>query len=165
EVKRLIRKGPWAGKATLTAIGKLLAKHPWPTQAPPRKTAAAPNQTVADCRDCRQPVQPGEGVQDRDARGYRYVKHRQCPPRPALRNAYPGTCKICLGWVDVEEGVLTECPAGLVVVHDGTCPPVEQRKSPPPIPNRYTEPCALCWQLVPAGTGVYAHGAVTHTEN
>ncbi|GAA0719550.1 hypothetical protein Drose_05860 [Dactylosporangium roseum] len=213
QIKQLTRKGPWAGKATISTLTKLAAAHPWPAGAKPRKTRHATNTTTADCRHCHQPVAPGDGIQGRNERGYPYAEHRQCPP---LRNAYPGACKRCSGWIDVGEGVLHDrrdfemygrlgaglppvtmeqyqSLGGFVLTHDGhcppagptadhvgacrqcgaglaagdglhthkTCPPASRKPSPPP-PNRYTESCALCWQIVPIGRGIYANRAVTH---
>ncbi len=198
EVKRLARKGPWAGPATIKAITKLFAEHPWPNDPatggraplPPVLTSNAPNAAAGECRHCRQTVKTGEGTQGRNDRGYRYVEHRVCPPRPPVHNSYAGPCRRCGGWLDAGEGILisrksesirtiTELPpsdvvisawtaatnaeeSGVVAVHEGDCPAPGDRKPAPARPNRYTEPCVLCWIPVPAGTGLYRDGAVVH---
>lgn len=102
-VRRLTRKGPWAGKATINIIAKALATHPWPAGARAVKTAHARNVAAGDCLRCRRRVAAGDGIQAHDARGRVVVQHDPCPP---LRNEYPGRCGRCGGWVDAREGVL-----------------------------------------------------------
>lgn len=152
EVKRIVRKGSWSGKATLKAIANL-AKDA--RRDRPVLLARASNAAAGDCHRCHRTVQPGEGVQWRRS-GWVCVAHDPvCPPWP---NEHAGVCCHCGSWVEAGTGHL----AGYhpvryrwLIRHAGPCPPVEQRLPLPEMTNRWEGRCRRCRRPVDAGAGVW----------